>query len=741
MEIRRAANWGTEWQGNIFACQFNLRKVSRHILQKSGATFSTTDTDFVVSDQADFHPTDAVESPDGSLLIADTGGWYKLCCPTSQLHKPDVLGAIFRVRKTGAVPLKPRDVPIDWANTNAQELAKLLADSRPSVVDRVIAALAKIGDAAVTETATWLNSPRPGLNAAPVHARLNAIWTLTRIPGENARAAIRFAFSDGDPAVRVAACQSAALWRDRGAIEALINHVKHADLHVRRAAVEALGRIGDGRAALPITTAVLASNDRFLEHSCAYAFMELRAADAARSALGKNDAATTRASLAALHDLGELRPEELVAQLSSSDAATARLALWIAGQHSDWGSVLAGWVKERIAAAQSGDLPSLQNLLSKLATSPAVQGYIAELASSPSTAPGRNAIVALGAMRDSGLKQLPEAWKNAITLALGSPSDGTPIALEVVRAFAAQKDFPKEIRENLERLANDPSASTSLRLAAFGAVPEKSKRVSTELFSLFMKEVRSGDLLRARAAAGQLARVDLTAGQVAEIAEALPMATSSVLPALLEVFRSRRDEASSTALLSQLSKLPAPPSAIVRSVLAAHPENVRAAAEALLSKSAAPSASGRLSELAALLPQGDVRRGHLLFQNPRSACSTCHAMAYTGGTLGPDLTKIGAARNERDLLEAIIFPSLSFVRSYEPMIVKTRGGADHLGIVKKEDNSEVVLATGPQLETRIPRADIVAMDPAPISLMPQGYDGIFTPQELADLVAFLKASK
>jgi putative heme-binding domain-containing protein len=209
----------------------------------------------------------------------------------------------------------------------------------------------------------------------------------------------------------------------------------------------------------------------------------------------------------------------------------------------------------------------------------------------------------------------------------------------------------------------------------------------------------------------------------------------------MEVFRSRRDEASSTALLAQLSKLPALPAAIVRSVLAQHPENVRAAAETLLSKSAMPTATGRLAELAALLPQGDIRRGHLLFQNPRSACSTCHAMAYTGGTLGPDLTKIGAARNERDLLEAIVFPSLSFVRSYEPVIVKTRAGAEHLGIVKKEDNSEVVLATGPQVEARIPRADIVAMDPAPVSLMPQGYDGIFTPQELADLVAFLKASK
>ena len=55
-----------------------------------------------MSDNIDFHPTDVIEDADGSLLIVDTGGWYKLCCPTSQLVKPDVTGAIYRVKKVGA---------------------------------------------------------------------------------------------------------------------------------------------------------------------------------------------------------------------------------------------------------------------------------------------------------------------------------------------------------------------------------------------------------------------------------------------------------------------------------------------------------------------------------------------------------------------------------------------------------------------------------------------------------------
>ena len=85
----------------FYAALFNMQKVTRHELVPAGATFTSKDTDFVVADSLDFHPTDVIEDADGSLLVVDTGAWYKLCCPTSQLAKPDVPGAIYRVRKRG----------------------------------------------------------------------------------------------------------------------------------------------------------------------------------------------------------------------------------------------------------------------------------------------------------------------------------------------------------------------------------------------------------------------------------------------------------------------------------------------------------------------------------------------------------------------------------------------------------------------------------------------------------------
>src|SRR5947207_13476290 len=116
--------FGQEYRDNLFLCSFNLHKVTRHILQPHGATFTTKDSDFLVSDNTDFHPTDVLEDADGSLLVIDTGGWYKLCCPTSQLWKPDILGGIYRVRRKGAPKVNdPRGLKLQWQTMKSAELA------------------------------------------------------------------------------------------------------------------------------------------------------------------------------------------------------------------------------------------------------------------------------------------------------------------------------------------------------------------------------------------------------------------------------------------------------------------------------------------------------------------------------------------------------------------------------------------------------------------------------------------
>src|SRR5207247_1717582 len=64
-----SSTFGAGYQDNLFAALFNLQKVTRHILEPSGATFQLRDEDFLVSKNRDFHPTDVLADADGSLLV------------------------------------------------------------------------------------------------------------------------------------------------------------------------------------------------------------------------------------------------------------------------------------------------------------------------------------------------------------------------------------------------------------------------------------------------------------------------------------------------------------------------------------------------------------------------------------------------------------------------------------------------------------------------------------------------
>ena len=120
----------------------------------------------------------------------------------------------------------------------------------------------------------------------------------------------------------------------------------------------------------------------------------------------------------------------------------------------------------------------------------------------------------------------------------------------------------------------------------------------------------------------------------------------------------------------------------------------------------------------------------------------CHQAGYFGKHIGPDLSKIGSIRARRDLLEAICYPSASFVRSYEPVEVKRKDGTLAYGIIRSQSAQSVTLLTGAVTpDVTVATADIAAMNAGTASLMPQGIDQILTPQELADLVAFLQSLK
>jgi putative heme-binding domain-containing protein len=181
----------------------------------------------------------------------------------------------------------------------------------------------------------------------------------------------------------------------------------------------------------------------------------------------------------------------------------------------------------------------------------------------------------------------------------------------------------------------------------------------------------------------------------------------------------------------------------LRAALAKQPASVQKELTSLIAELDAGAAQQRadLEKLATSLGKGDIRRGQAVFNSKKTACISCHSMGYLGGKVGPDLTRIGRIRTERDLLESIVLPSASFVRSYEPVSVRTVAGITHNGILKNETPTHVVLTMSATEEVTIRRADIESMQPGKVSVMPAGMDKVLTRQELADLVAFLRACR
>lgn len=120
---------------------------------------------------------------------------------------------------------------------------------------------------------------------------------------------------------------------------------------------------------------------------------------------------------------------------------------------------------------------------------------------------------------------------------------------------------------------------------------------------------------------------------------------------------------------------------------------------------------------------------------------TCHAIGYVGGDLSPELSAVGNIRAKRDLLEAIVHPSASFVRRLEPVVVTKNDGSALAGTIKNESKDELLLAVGPGAFITIARNDVKEIEPSPASLMPPGMNFVLNQRELADLLAYLQSRK
>jgi putative heme-binding domain-containing protein len=139
---------------------------------------------------------------------------------------------------------------------------------------------------------------------------------------------------------------------------------------------------------------------------------------------------------------------------------------------------------------------------------------------------------------------------------------------------------------------------------------------------------------------------------------------------------------------------------------------------------------------------GDARRGEQLFWAREGAnCGQCHMIGGRGGRLGPNLSRIGAARSPSALEREIRQPGEVIPVGFESVSVVTRDGRRIRGVRKNEDTFSIQLMTGNEDLLSFSKRDLTSVVADPQSLMPSYGPERLSGGDLQDLIRYLRTLK
>ena len=132
-------------------------------------------------------------------------------------------------------------------------------------------------------------------------------------------------------------------------------------------------------------------------------------------------------------------------------------------------------------------------------------------------------------------------------------------------------------------------------------------------------------------------------------------------------------------------------------------------------------------------PTGNVANGAQLFAKN---CSNCHRVAGKGGRLGPDLSRIGAARTRDALVREIRTPHEWIPPAYETVSIVTKDGQKIRGVKKNEDAFSVqIMDMRERIQGYLKSNAEVTLEKT--SLMPVYDEKRLPDSELTDLIGYL----
>jgi putative heme-binding domain-containing protein len=131
--------------------------------------------------------------------------------------------------------------------------------------------------------------------------------------------------------------------------------------------------------------------------------------------------------------------------------------------------------------------------------------------------------------------------------------------------------------------------------------------------------------------------------------------------------------------------------------------------------------------------KSDSAKGATLF---RQNCATCHRLRGEGNDVGPEL---GAVANKplEALLVAILDPNQAVEWRYTSYTALTRNDREVSGLIVAETPTSITLRAPGGAEETILRKDLKNLKHSDLSLMPEGFEAILKPQDMADLLGFI----
>jgi putative heme-binding domain-containing protein len=130
----------------------------------------------------------------------------------------------------------------------------------------------------------------------------------------------------------------------------------------------------------------------------------------------------------------------------------------------------------------------------------------------------------------------------------------------------------------------------------------------------------------------------------------------------------------------------------------------------------------------------DGARGAALFAQH---CLTCHAVGGRGANVGPGLDGV-SGRPREALVDDVLHPGREVSPDHLGFVAATRSGRLVTGLLVAESPQGVTLRAPGGIDETIPRAELEGLQSTGRSLMPEGFESSLDPDQLDDLIHYLR---